>query len=177
MFYLSRLNGIQNGLGGQHLEQVTIRVTEVEPTAAIAAIDLHILRGARTAAIGEALPTDPVEDPVKLCFADLEGVVVPLEAVPIVKVDRQGLVDPHWSEMRDRTLVFEAKYPSEEPCRLFLVTGRDDRVVEDDGQERLLLTVFDKHEPDHRNRQAPAARTKMEGVNVGLAPAGGKRPA
>ena len=46
--------------------------------------------------------------------------------------------------MRDRALVFEAEYPGKEPCRLFLVAGRDDRVVEDDGQERLLLTVFDK---------------------------------
>src|ERR1700732_2494025 len=118
-------------------------------------VDFHILRGARPAAIGKALIADPVEDPVELGFADLEGVMVPLEAVPIVEVYRQRLVDPHRSEMRDRALVFEATNPGKDPCRLFLVAGWDDRVVEDDGQERLLSTVFDKNDPDRRNRQAP----------------------
>ena len=103
-------------------------------------IDLHILGRARAAAIGKALTTDPVEYPVELRLADLEGIVVPLEAVPTVEIDGQCLVDPHRSKMRDRTLVFEAKNPGEEPCRLFLVAGRDDRVVEDDGQERLLFS-------------------------------------
>src|SRR6516165_8805912 len=143
-------------LGGQYFEQVTIRVAEIETAAALAVIDLHVLRGARPTAIGKALPADPVEDPVKLRLADLEGVMVPLEAVPIVEVDRQCLVDPHRSEMGDRALVFEAKNPSEEPRRLFLVAGRNDRVVEDDGQERLLSTVFDKNEPAQGNRQAPS---------------------
>jgi hypothetical protein len=66
---------------------VTIRVAEVEAAAAIAVIDLHILCGARPAAVGEAVVADPVEDPVELRLADFEGVVVPLEAVPIVKID------------------------------------------------------------------------------------------
>src|SRR5260370_37704465 len=110
-------------------------------------IDLHVLSGTRPAAVGEALTADPVEDPVELRFADLEGIVVPLEAGPIVEIDRQGLVDPHRSEMRDGALVFEAKNPGKEPRRLFLVAGRDDRVVEDDGQERLLSTVFNKMSP------------------------------
>ena len=57
--------------------------------------------------------------------------------------------------MLDRALVIEAKDPGKEPCRLFLVAGRDDRVVEDDGQERLLLksllemsliAAIDKHQ-------------------------------
>src|SRR5437899_8799955 len=94
------------GLGGQHLEQVTIRVAEIEAAAAIAMIDLHILRGARTAAVGEALTADPVEDPVELGFADFEGVVVPFDSVPIVEVDRQRVVDAHRSETRDRGLAF-----------------------------------------------------------------------
>src|SRR5437588_634632 len=86
-------------LGGQHLEQVTVRVAEIETAPTIAMIDLHILRGARTTAVGEAFGADPAEDSVEFRFADLEGVVVPLEAVPIVEIDRQGLIDPHGSEM------------------------------------------------------------------------------
>src|SRR5919201_3319467 len=116
------------GSGGQHLEQVTVGVAEIESAAAIAVIDLHILRRTRPAAIGDPLGTDPVEDPVKLCLTDFEGIVVPLEAVPIVKIDRQSLVDPHGGEMRDRTLVFEAKNLGKKPRRCLLVAGWDDRV-------------------------------------------------
>src|SRR5438105_12554166 len=94
-------------LGGQHLEQVTVRVAEVKSAAAIAMIDLHVLGRARPAAVGEALGADAIEDPVELGFADLEGIMVPLESVPIVEVDRQCLVDAHRREMRDRALVFE----------------------------------------------------------------------
>src|ERR1700739_1149391 len=125
---------------------MTVRIAEIETAAAIAVVDLHILRRARPAAVCKALSADPAEDPVELRFADLERVMVPLEAVPIVEIDRQGLVDPHGSEMRDRALVFEAKDPGEEACRFFLVAGRDDRVIEDDSQERLLRTVLDKNE-------------------------------
>src|SRR5262252_8338143 len=111
-------------------------------TAAVTIIDLHILRGARSTAISEPRGTDPIKDAVKLRFADLEGVMVPFETVPIVKIDRQRVVDAHRREMRDRPLVFEAEDVSEEPSGCFLVAGRNDRVVEDDGQERLLLIGF-----------------------------------
>src|SRR5260370_40913883 len=96
------------GLGCQHLEQVTVRVAEIEAATAVAMIDLHVLSGTRPAAVGEALTADPVEDPVELRFADFEGIVVPLEAGPIVEIDRQGLVDPHPSEIPDPTLLFQA---------------------------------------------------------------------
>src|ERR1700739_1695603 len=125
---------------------MTVRIAEIEPATAIAVVDLHILRRARPAAVCKALSAAPVEDPVALSIADLARVMVPLEAVPIVEIDRQGLVDPHGSEMRDGALVFEAKDPGEEACGFFLVVGRDDRVIEDDSQERLLRTVSDTNE-------------------------------
>jgi hypothetical protein len=58
--------GGRGSSGRQHLEQMTVRVAEVEPAAAVAVIDLHILRRARPAAISDSLGVDPVEDPVEL---------------------------------------------------------------------------------------------------------------
>jgi len=70
-----------------------VRITEIKAAGAVAMVDLHILRGAGTTAVGEALTTNPAEDPVELGLADFEGVLVPFESVPIVVVDRQGFVD------------------------------------------------------------------------------------
>src|SRR5467141_765143 len=99
------------GLGRQHFEDMAVRVAEVKATAAMAVIDVHIFGGARPAAIGETLAADAIKDPVELRLADLEGVVMPLEAVPIVEIDGQGVVDPHRGEVRDRTLVLETEDP------------------------------------------------------------------
>src|SRR5690242_7004888 len=121
----------------QHFEQVPVRVPKIKSAAAVPVVDFHVLRGARATAIGEALGADPVENPVELVLADPEGVMVAFEAVPIVEIDRQGVVDAHRGEVRDRALVFETEYPGEEPGGLLLVAGGDDRVVEKDGHERL----------------------------------------
>ena len=110
-------------------------------------IDLHVLRGARPAAVDDPLIADPIEDPVELRFADLEGIVVPLEAVPIVEIDRQGLVDPHRSKMRDRALILEAKDPGKKPGGFFLVASRDNRMVEKDGHSRLRWSAREKMMP------------------------------
>src|SRR5437660_7129214 len=98
---ISPFFGVQSktSLSRQHLEQGAVRIEEVEAAAAMAMINLHVVRRPRPAAIGEALAADAIEDPVELRFGDLEGVMVPLEAVPIIKVDRQGVVDPHRSEV------------------------------------------------------------------------------
>src|SRR4029077_20565262 len=126
-------------LGRQHFEEMAVRVAEVEAAAAMAVVDLHVLGRARPAAIGETLAADAIKDPVELCLAHLEGVVMPLEAVPIVEIDRQRLVDPHRGEVRDRAVVFEAKNPGKESGGFLLVAGGDDRVVEYDAHRRLLL--------------------------------------
>src|SRR6516162_11756439 len=104
---------------------MAIRVAEIEAAAAMAVIDLHVLSRARAAAIGDALGEDAVEDPVKLRFADLEGIVVPLEGVPVVEIDRQRVVDADGREVRDWALVFETENPREEAGGCFLVAGGD----------------------------------------------------
>src|SRR6516164_7108924 len=108
-------------LGRQHFEQVAVGIAEIEAAAAMAVIDLHVFGRARAAAIGDALGEDAVEDPVKLRFADLEGIVVPLKRVPIVEIDGQRVVDADGREMRDWALVFETEDAREESGGYFLV--------------------------------------------------------
>src|SRR5215471_21243741 len=108
----------------------------------MAVIDLHVLRRARSAAINEPLAADAIEDPVKLPFAHLKGVVMPLEAVPIIEIDSQRVVDPHRGEVRNRTVVFQTEDAGEEAGRLLLVTGWHNRVIEDNGHRRLLVVCY-----------------------------------
>src|SRR5262245_4153513 len=88
-------------LGRQHFEEMAVRVAEVKAAAATPVIDLHVLGRARPAAIGEALAADAVEDTVELRLAYSEGVVMPLEAIPVVEIDGQRVIDPHRREVRD----------------------------------------------------------------------------
>src|SRR5262249_59134201 len=62
----------------EHLEHVAVRISEIKPASATTVIDLHIVEGAGSAAISNALGADSVEDAVKLRFIDFEGVVVAL---------------------------------------------------------------------------------------------------
>src|SRR5882762_4658621 len=132
---------------------MAVRVAEVRAAAAMAVVDLHVFGGARPAAIDETLAADAIKDPVELRLAHLEGVVMPLEAVPIVEVDGQRVVDLHGGEVRNGAVVFETKNPGEEPGGLLLVAGWDDRVVEYDAHRRLLV-VSEKDESGARRWQA-----------------------
>src|ERR1700730_13641270 len=117
------------GLGRQHFEEMAVRVPEVKAATVMAVVDFHVLGRARPAAIDETLAADAIKDPVELRFAHFESVVVPLEAVPIVEIDGQRVVDLHRGEVRDGAVVFETKNPGEESGGFLLVAGGDERVV------------------------------------------------
>src|ERR1700730_9767405 len=141
------------GLGRQDFEEMAVRVAEVKAAAAMAVVDFHVLGRARSTAIGETLAADAIKDPVAFRVAHLEGVVMPLEAVPVVEVDGQRVVDLHRGEVRDGAVVFETKNPGEESGGFLLVAGGDDRVVEYDAHRRLLV-VCEKDESGARRWQA-----------------------
>src|SRR6516164_1940743 len=84
---------------------MAVRVTEIKAAPAMAVVDLHVLRRPRAAAINQSLAVDAVKDPVELRFTHLEGVMMPLEAVPIIEIDGQRVVDPHRGEMRDHPCI------------------------------------------------------------------------
>src|SRR5262249_43423599 len=100
------------GLGGsavrlrcEHFEHVAVRIPEIKPASATTVIDLHVVEGAGSAAISNALGADAVEDAVKLHFVDFEGVVVTLELRVIVEIEGQRVVDPQGREVEERTFI------------------------------------------------------------------------
>jgi hypothetical protein len=64
---------------------VAVRVSEIKTASATTVIDLHVVEGAGSAAISNALGADAIEDAVKLRLIDLEGVVMTLELRVIVE--------------------------------------------------------------------------------------------
>jgi len=122
----------------QHLEHVAVRISEIKTASATTVIHLHIVERAGSAAISNALGADSVEDAVKLCFIDFEGVVVTLELRIIVEIEGQRVVDPQRREVRERTFIAQTQDPGEEARRCFLVMRRDDRMVEHNCHRHLL---------------------------------------
>src|SRR6516165_6404729 len=122
----------------QHLEHVAVRVSEIKTASATTVIDLHVVEGAGSAAISNALGADAIEDAVKLRLIDLEGVVMTLELRVIVEIEGQRVVDPQRREVRERTFITQTQDAGEEARRCFLVMRRDDRMVEHNGHRHLL---------------------------------------
>src|SRR5262249_39317161 len=117
-------------LRGEHFEHVPVRIAEIEAAAAAPAINLHVVKGAGTAAISNALGAHAFEDLVELRLTDLESVVVALKVRIVVEIKRQRVVDLQRSEVRQRALVAQAQDAGEEARGCLLVVRRYDRVVE-----------------------------------------------
>src|SRR5262249_31152360 len=114
----------------QHLEHVAVRVSEIKTASATTVIDLHVVEGAGSAAISNALGADAIEDAVKLRLIDLERVVMTLELRVIVKIEGQLLVAPHGREVRGRTYIPHAEDVAAEVVGWFLVMRGDVIMVE-----------------------------------------------
>src|SRR5262249_8951034 len=122
----------------QHYEHVPVRIAEIEAAAAAPAINLHVVKRAGAAAISNSLGAHALEDLVEFRLIDLEGVVVALEVRIVVEVERQRVVDPQRSEVREGTFVTQAQDAGEKACGCLLVVRRYDRVVEHNSHRRLL---------------------------------------
>src|SRR5262245_20954824 len=139
-----RVGGWRSGLGGsavrlrcEHLEHVAVRISEIKPASATTVIDLHIVEGAGSAAISNALGADSVEDAVKLRFIDFERIVVAVEIRVVVEIEGQRVVDPQRREVRERTFIAQTQDPGEEARRCFLVMRGHDRMVEHNSHRHL----------------------------------------
>src|SRR5262249_50548642 len=96
------------------------RVSGIKTPAPPPRSDLHIVEGAGSAAISNALGADSVEDAVKLRFIDFERIVVALEIRVVVEIEGQRVVDPQRREVRERTFIAQTQDPGEEARRCFL---------------------------------------------------------
>src|SRR5581483_11326725 len=128
----------------QHLQHMPRGIAEVESAPALPAVDLAVLERKGAAAIGDAFLLDAGEDRVELGLADLERVVMALEAFLDGEVERERVVDAHFSEMPATALIAKAEDAREEPRTLLLVTRGNDGVVENDTHARVLLFLLDR---------------------------------
>jgi hypothetical protein len=62
----------------------------------------------------------------------VEGVVMHLEAIPVVEIQGKCFVDSDGRKMTPPTLVFQAKYLGEKICRRLFVMRRYNRVIQCD---------------------------------------------
>src|SRR5262249_44081733 len=85
------------------------------------------------AAVAQPCVADALENSVEFGLTDFEGVVMPLEFVPVVEIEGQLLVDTYRGEVARSTLIRNPEDAGKEPRRIFLVAGGDDHVIEDNG--------------------------------------------
>src|SRR5262249_35292769 len=76
----------------QPLQHMARGVAEVEAAATVPTVDLAVLERKGAAAIGDALPLDAGEDRVELGLADLERIVMALEAAVGGEVEGERVV-------------------------------------------------------------------------------------
>src|SRR5262249_10819567 len=61
---------------GHQLEDVTVRVLEIDASAAVPVVELAVVQAPGSAAVRDAGRLDAAKDGIELRFADVEGVVV-----------------------------------------------------------------------------------------------------
>src|SRR5437879_1669015 len=111
---------------------MAIGIGEVEAAAAATVVDLSVRRRARAAAVRYALGLETREDRVELRVAHDKRVVVRLEPLAIVVVERQVTIDANLREMSDRSAVLQSEYSSKEARPIFFIARRHDGVIQRD---------------------------------------------
>src|SRR5207248_49232 len=87
----------------QYLQQMPIRILEVEPASATMVVDRHVVRRPRPGAVSDAFALDPMKDRVEVRIAHLEGIVMGLECRARVKVQDKRIVHPDGRKVWVRT--------------------------------------------------------------------------
>jgi hypothetical protein len=108
----------------------------------VAVVDLHVVLRARAAAVLEAGLLHAAEDGIEVLIRHQEGVVVALEVLAVVEVQREVLVDLHRGEVAEEAGVLQAHDVGYEPSRLLFVLRRDNGVIQVDSHRVLLRVLF-----------------------------------
>jgi hypothetical protein len=111
---------------------VAVGIFEIDAAAAVPSIGLHVILREWTAAVGDSGLLDSTEDRIELRIADVESVVMHLEAIPVVEVEGECFVNSDGRKMTHRAFVLQTEQVGEKLCRRLLVMRRHDRVVQRD---------------------------------------------
>ena len=112
------------------LEDVTVRVLEINASAAIPVIELAVVEAPGSAAVRKPSLLDALEDSVELGVAHVEGIVVTVKRGVLVEQERQRLV---YADRREVVALLFVKIQTESVCKKpgggHLVARRHDGVV------------------------------------------------
>jgi len=123
---------------GEDLHEVTVRIAEVRAAAAVlAGVDLPGFPAAGVGVVGDAAVPDPAERRVELRLAHLERVVVRVDVVAGVVIQRDSVGQRDRCEVRHRRVDGQAQDVGEELRRGLRIVGRDDGVVQFDGHDGI----------------------------------------
>src|SRR4029077_2616034 len=115
---------------GQDLEQVPVRILEVQAAAAVAPVDLPALAAAGVGPVVDPAVADAAEDRVELLLADQERVVLRRDGlVRHVEVEGDVVVHAHDVEWPEACRPRAAEDLREERRRATLIAAPDDRMV------------------------------------------------
>src|SRR5919197_50159 len=122
--------------GEQFQVVAVVGIGEVEAPAAVPVVELTLLLVSGICVEGQACILDAREDRVELFLADLEGVVLGLEALRVDEVEGRR-ADPHPGEGRRtsraaETQVLNTEHVRQEPRGGLAVVGWDEHVLEGD---------------------------------------------
>lgn len=84
---------------GEQFEQMTVRIAEVDATAAVPVIQFSIFRIPWMAAVRQPSLSHSVEDSVKFVITHPECIVMGLKRIIFIEIERQSVVHVHGSEM------------------------------------------------------------------------------
>ena len=78
---------------------MAVRVAKIDAAAAVPVIEFTVVEAPGRAAIGELRLPDAAQDRIELGIADMEGVMVALELLVVIKKERECVVDTYWRKM------------------------------------------------------------------------------
>jgi hypothetical protein len=88
---------------------MAVRVAKIDAAAAVPIIELTVVEVPRCAAVRELRLANAAQDGIELGIADMEGVVVALELLMVVKKERERVVDTYRREVAAFRIGMETK--------------------------------------------------------------------
>ncbi|GEM_PF-6672686 len=109
---------------GQNLEDMAIGVAEIKSPATTPIVKLHIRARPRCAAVSYSGLLQTCEDCVELLVTYVKRIVMTLEALTVIEIQSQGLIDPDGGKMPGWTVVSKPENLGKEASRsLFVISG------------------------------------------------------
>src|SRR4029078_10268240 len=125
---------------GNDLEQMAVRIFEVETAAAVVAVDLAGLALSGVGPVIEAARTDAPEHFVEFAFADQERVMLRGDLViGVVEIERNVIPELDHKERPELRWFRQAEHFSKKGRRLSFVARPNDGVIELHGHARTSL--------------------------------------